>query len=170
MRARGGLIERQWRGTIEHAAYAPERDQLWTLQSPATLVAGPAPASGAQQKADLVRLDDFCLGSAGQRACVSASFRSAEDWTIDAKASAFALDRVGKLYREDLDLEGIVDATLEAVGGPAARCVVAPSFTRRKGASSCPATPRSPAGAAIATPACAWSPVPTERARTPRSS
>ena len=117
LRARGGLIERQWRGTIEHAAYAPERDQLWTLQSPATLVAGPAPASGAQQGADLVRLDDFCLGSAGQRACVSASFRSAEDWTIDAKASAFALDRVGKLYREDLDLEGIVDATLEAVGG-----------------------------------------------------
>ena len=118
MRARGGLIERQWRGTIERVAYAPERNQLWTLQSPATLVAGPAPATGAQRKAaDLVRLDDFCLGSDGQRACVSASFRSAEDWTIDAKASAFALDRVAKLYREDLDLEGIVDATLEAVGG-----------------------------------------------------
>ncbi len=33
------------------------------------------------------------------------------------KATAFALDRLAKLYREDLGLHGVVDATLEAAGG-----------------------------------------------------
>ncbi|HVR29797.1 MAG TPA: hypothetical protein VMS86_09720, partial [Thermoanaerobaculia bacterium] len=102
--ARGGLVERQWSGTVAQLVFVPEETQVWTLASPAAIAAGP----------ELVRLDGVCLSSSGQRVCATAAWRGAEDWTLEASAADVSLARVGRFYREDLDLEGIVDATVSA--------------------------------------------------------
>ena len=90
LEARGGLVERQWRGTVLRAVYTPIEEQTWTLLEPSAIVVG---------EPELVRLNDFCLGNAGQRACVTATVRGAEDWEIEARAEGLALERLAKLYR-----------------------------------------------------------------------
>jgi len=104
--ANGEVLDKEWRGVINHLQHSHQRFGSWKQRSPSRVAIS----------AEMFHLDSFCLDSAENSVCVEGQWQVDGPWQLELSELHFEL---GELYRwgaVPLPMEGELSGQLSSAG------------------------------------------------------